>query len=899
MVAVSQAKAPVDFKSDELGCTSMTKIDLAGKWEFALDPDGQGTKEGWFATELPGRVVLPGSLDGNNIGEVNKLTDDLSGLSRKVTYTGAAWYSRVVQIPDEWVNRTLSLSFERVHWFSELWINGLYVGGSDSLSVPHDFTLLATDAELRITLCIDNTPKIPIGRIGHALTDWTQTNWNGVIGEMTIELSKSKLDSILLFTDGQKLYGNGLLECSEELEIEIQSHDETRHAAVSVEQSAPVEFELSLEGVSCWSDDNPNLFDVTLRQGEEIATKRLGCRSIKAVGKRFELNNQPLFLRGTLECCVFPKTGYPPMEIEPWLGVLGQAKSFGLNHIRFHSWCPPEAAFRAADQLGLLLQVELPVWTGLWAISSVPSLMDFCRREAYRILSEYGHHPSFTFFALGNEIAFYGPEPLVDELLADLKRDFPSHLYTFSAQGTHLSPVCDFYVQADNGKPGPENRPLRGSTWFGVGSRFDRERPSTLTTCDEAADQFDRPVISHEVAEWAVFPDVYNASKYDGVLEARNLESIARMLEAKGMLDQAPEFVQASGALSAILYKEEIETLLRTNVIAGYQLLGLTDFPGQGTATVGMLDAFWAEKGFITAESFREFCAPTVPLLIYEKSIWSVDERFSAEVRSFHAGVALSTRASWAVRDKNNSKILGGDFGQVMLSHGDQTPIGSIDFDLQPLSAPAKYVLEVSFGNGIENRWPFWVYPHIEARENSPDVTVFSFYREDVREALRQGKKVWLRIDPTKTWSGIPGRFAPAFWSPIHFKEQVGTMGCLIGSEHPMFASFPTESHSNWQWWDVLTHSKAIILDCLPHDFLPTLQVIDRYERNHKLGSIFEATVGQGRLLVTMIDFDNATDRPATKQLEKSLLQYIDSDLFLPEQKLSLRDLDQLFAKEP
>ncbi len=876
-------------------------LDLAGKWECSLDPDDVGQSYRWFESKLDSIVELPGSLDENGLGEVNTASGDLSGLSRKVRYTGVAWFSKEIELPKDWTGEPLCLVLERCHWFCDVWFDGIYLGRQDSLSIPHRFAIPAVShaGHHRITLRIDNTPHIPIGRIGHALTDWTQTNWNGVIGAMQITREEIAIQDLVIVSGIDAVQISGLAIETGEVSMKLRSQGRLVIHTVPCQVGEAFSTSVKVEDFAPWHPDSPNLVDVTVRLNGGEVTRQVGLRTIRCDEKSILLNDQPVFLRGTLECCVFPKTGYPPTRVEEWQKVLGKAKEFGLNHIRFHSWCPPEAAFVAADELGLILQVELPVWTGLWAISSDEILMDFCRREAHRILREYGHHASFLLFALGNEISFYGSEPAVDALIEELKSDYPNRIYTFSAQGTHLSPVCDFYVQADNGKPGPENRPLRGSTWFGVGSRFDRDQPNTSVNCNEAADQFDRPVISHEVAEWAVFPDVHHASRYDGVLEARNFTEIARMLAKRGMLDQVSDFVEASGKLSAQLYKEEIETLLRTRGLSGYQLLGLTDFPGQGTATIGMLDAFWEEKGFIDATTFRQFCASTVPLLSVDKFVWLEDEVFTGNVHVFHCGAPETCALSWRVLDRDGSVLASGDLGAQMLSAEGINSFGTLQIPLAGLPTCTQYHIELVGEPYGRNQWPFWLLPQATEPSALASILVAPFYRQDVVEAFAHGKNVWLRINPNRIWSGIPGRFAPAFWSPIHFKEQVGTMGTLIDADHPIFGDFPTEGHSDWQWWDILTRSKALNLNELAGDFRPLLQVIDRYERNDKLGTIFEARVGTGKLLVTAIDFEDLALRPAARQLEQSIKSYLLSERFEPKQQISPAELARMFAREP
>jgi len=872
------------MSTETLSAASSQSLSLAGTWHCRLDPEGTGRQHAWMHGFDGEAIVLPGSLDTNALGIPNPDQDYLGGLSRRVKYVGAAWYTTEVELPEAWRGTNLELFLERVHWFSEVWVDGTCVGQMDSLSVPHRFVLQpTTSARVRIVVCVDNTVRIPIGRIGHGITDWTQTNWNGIIGR--IELRPLQTDTQIR-----------VVPSSEELVVSghVEPHQSVRVNEWTYQADGDGKFHGGIPRgeIVVWSDSSPNLHPIEIETPTKQETLVTGFRTIAAEGACLKLNGQPTFLRGTLECCVFPKTGFPPMDAESWRQVMGKVCEYGLNHVRFHSWCPPEAAFVAADELGVLLQVELPLWTGNWPLSSDANLLEFCGREAEGILRTYGHHPSFVLFTLGNEMAFYGPEPEVDGLLQKLKVSYPHILMNFSSHGTHLSPECDFYVQADNAKSGAENRPLRGSTWFGVGSRFDRESPTTTTTCDEGTAAYDRPVVSHEVGEWAVFPNVNAADSYDGVLEARNFRRIQHDLAARGMADQADDFTFASGRLSAALYKEEIETLLRTRDLAGYQLLGLNDFPGQGTATIGMLDAFWQDKGFVTGAEFSEFCAPTVPLMITSKRVWRSDENLEADIWIFHSGEAKTVSGEWTFGSHS------GQFPNISLVAGAQNRIGTISIPLGTIATPAKVGLTVTLSDGSRNHWDLWIFSAKTSDVPLPDVDVFGWFREDVRAALKAGRKVWLRLHPDRAWAGIPGRFAPAFWSPIHFKEQVGTMGTLIQADHPLFAQFPTERYSEWHWWEILTRSKSLVLDALPASFRPTLQVIDRYERNHKLGTMFEAQVGPGRIFVSFIDFDTP-NRPAAAQLEASIRAYLASEHFSTMQSLEIADLDAIFADQP
>jgi hypothetical protein len=279
--------------------------------------------------------------------------------------------------------------------------------------------------------------------------------------------------------------------------------------------------------------------------------------------------------------------------------------------------------------------------------------------------------------------------------------------------------------------------------------------------------------------------------------------------------------------------------------------------------------------------------------------VWQPCEILSAEVEVHRSGPDVTVQPNWQLIDGKGATLSSGALANRTLVAGEVNPVGKISFEVPASASGQKLTLRIQAGESATNQWHLWVLQPDTTPLNLADVQVFEFYREDVRTALMEGKSVWLRLHPNRMWGGHPGRFAPAFWSPVHFKEQVGTMGTLIDASHPAFESFPTESYTEWHWWDILTKSKAITINALPNSFRPTLQVIDRYERNDKLATIFEARVGPGRVFVSTIDFTNLENRLAAKTLKRSIEEYLASGSFHPAQSISLGELDRVFYREP
>jgi hypothetical protein len=618
-------------------------------------------------------------------------------------------------------------------------------------------------------------------------------------------------------------------------------------------------------------------------------TVTVGMREFGTKGTQFTINGRPTFLRGTLECCIFPLTGYPPTDVKEWLRILRIAKAHGLNHMRFHSWCPPEAAFEAADRLGVMFHVECPAWA---TIGNGKPIDKFIYAEGDRILKAYGNHPSFCMLAYGNEPGGSNQKRFLADLVNYWKAKDPRRLYT-SAAGWPIIPENQYHST-----PGP-----RGHQWgAGLSSRFNAKPPETSTDYSSFVQNYDVPIVSHEIGQWCVYPNFKEIKKYTGVLRPRNFEIFRDSLAQHHMLDQAEDFLMASGKLQAMLYKEEIESGLRTPGFGGFQLLDIHDFPGQGTALVGILDPFWDSKGYIEPREHHRYCRETVSLLRMKKRTWTTDEKFAADVEIAHFGPApiRNVTAVWSINYADGREIVSGQLPEITIPLGNGIQLGEIEVPFANVAAPAKLLVTVSLkGTEFTNNWDIWVYPADLDAKPPENVLVADQLDEQVSNALKGGKKVLLMPPLNSIDSDIPAGFSTIFWNTQWTRRQPPhTLGILCDPKHPALAKFPTEYHSNWQWWDLVTKSKFMILDEFGPEFRPIVQVIDDWNTNRKLGLTFEAKVGEGKLLVCSIDLrSNLNQRPVARQMLHSLLRYMDSNAFAPEHSIETELLQSLFRK--
>lgn len=874
------------------------QISLGGKWDIVLDNCPDRFTLDWFDSHCKETIDLPATTDIARLGTPNSLKAELQKpqllhLTRKYSYIGPAWYSREIIIPENWNDKQIYLNLERTIWKTNVWIDETKVSEScNSLSTPHVYNLTEylKPGKYRLTVCVDNSKifdDLSYQNLAHAYTDHTQTIWNGIIGNISLEgrdaLHISRVEVIPDLKRNQvsvKTFVNNLSDkkIKSELVYKINGFSPLKKKELIEKGETVVEMIYPLgDKVELWSEFNPIVYNlsVNLKSGkynDEYNTD-FGMREFTAKGNILMNNGKPIFLRGTLECSIFPLTGHPPMTKDEWKIILNKARSWGLNHLRFHSWCPPKAAFEAADETGFYFQVELPLWS--LKIENDSEMTRYLYDEARRIINEYGNHPSFCMFSLGNELQ--GDMSVLADLTDKLKKQDKRRLYTttsFSFEkgyGTWSQPEDDFFITQWTKKG-----------WVRGQGVFNSEVPSFNKDYYSSVDSMQVPLITHEIGQYAVYPSMKEISKYTGVLKPLNFKAIKEDLRRKGLLQYADDYLQASGKLAAILYKEEIERALKTSGISGFQLLDLHDFPGQGTALVGLLDAFWDSKGIISDNEFRQFCSPVVPLLRFEKAVYKSDETFIATIEvSNYSGKELNGKSIRCnIKDENGKVVYTNVIDNVSLGLGHNLTDGKIKFPLISISNASKLTIEIKIEDSLyENKWDIWVYPAKLVAEYGAVK-----YTRDFREAyslLQKGEVVLYNPD-WKSLKGIEGKFVPVFWSPVHFPNQAGTMGVLCDSDHEALKYFPTENHSNWQWWDLNINSTTLITDSLQGG-KSIVSMVDNFINNRRLSSVYEGKVGNGKLIISSIDLNSDLEkRPVAGQLLFSLLRYMNSEYFNP-----------------
>jgi hypothetical protein len=899
---------------------------LGAPWRFARDEQDRGLSEKWFQAGLPQRVMLPASLAQQGIGAPIGIDTPWTGsildrswftspdyavyrqpgntkvpfwLQPETYYKAPAWYQRHITVPAYWKGKRVVLILERPHWQTMVWLDGTLVGENSSLGTPHeyDFGLLAP-GDYQITVRVDNRIVIDIGTDSHAITDHTQGNWNGIAGKIELQATDPVwIEDLQAYPQSppQSLHVKGRIgnitgaDGRDTLSLSLEGRRKSLEVAWDV-HGGQFETEIRLgDGntapLAPWDEFSPKVHTLSASLGKrDRRNVTFGCRDLKSRGAQFYLNGRKLFFRGTLECCVFPETGHPPPDLESWKRIIRTAKSYGLNLLRFHSYCPPEAAFQAADELGIYCQVETCWANGSATLGDGKPVDKWVYDETVRILKAFGNHPSFMLMPYGNEPGGERHKEYLRDYVRHFKAQDSRRLWTSGSGWPEIS-ENDFHVT-------PEPRIQHWGD--GLESRINARTPETVTDYRDFIGQRQVPVISHEVGQWCVYPNFAEIPKYKGYLKARNFEIFRDRLTANGLGHLAVEFLLASGKLQTLCYKEDIESALRTPGMGGFELLGIHDFPGQGTALVGVLDPFWADKGYVTGNEYSRFCNILVPLARMRQRVFHNDQPFDAilDVANFGPADIENASFSYFIQGKDGAVLAAGRSPALAMPIGNEPISVPVSLDLAHIAnaQACKFVVRINSAAGkmlAENDWDIWIYPIPSRSDSNSGLRVSSSLDDGVLDYVNSGGKLLLTVPGAnvRNFDDRPVKlgFSSIFWNTAWTNRQAPTtLGLLCDPKHPALADFPTDFHSNWQWWYLVHRAGALRLDLLTKPLEPIVRVIDDWTTARPLALILEAKLGAGALIICGFDLTDAVD-PVSRQMHASLTRYMNGPHFVPK----------------
>jgi beta-galactosidase len=916
---------------------------LAGEWRFALDRDDAGVKAQWFTSDLGAatKISLPGILQTQGYGdEITAETQFVAALPRDMRwyllpqyaeytkpghvevpylsqpvkrYLGVAWYQREIEIPAAWKAKRVGLLLERTRWQTTVYLDEKEIGECHSLVAPHEFDLgMMSPGKHRLTVRIDNRMILPYRPDGHSVSDGEGGTWNGIVGR--IELSAT---SPVWIEDAQVFPNVAAKTARVKVRIGNASGAAGSGMVEVGGESAPVswsadggdaEIEVPLPNATPWSEFTPVLQKLTVRLSGPSADDRrevtFGLREIKADGNKLLLNGELFNFRATHDGGGFPLTGYPATDVATWKRIIGVCKDWGLNGIRFHSWCPPEAAFTAGDELGFYFQPECGMWN---SFDPEGKMLAVLNDETARLLKAYGNHPSLILLNATNEPAGHYAEqlPTWDRKWHDAD---PRRLYS-DGTGRFAPPpggaghpyAADYLVTP--GARGPHG-------WFGA------DYEDTLRRMLGGAAV---PAVGHEVGQWCAYPDFDVIGKFSEPAKRVNFPTgkgsgqVPYMVpgnyriwrdsaEAHGLLAKNKEIAYASGRFQVACYKEEIEANLRTPSYSGCEMLDLHDYLGQGGALMGVLDAFWEPKSYVKADEFREYNNATVPLARLKDRVYTTADTLKADVEVAHYGAAEIPNANprWWIETIAGQVVAKGGSAPRAIPRGKNIPLGTVVANLAEFHAPAQYRLIVEVDGTAQashrNSWNFWVYPAAVQTAVPEGVLVTSVWSE-AEAGLASGGKV-LFLPKAADLDAFDPKMStvPIFWNHLMNPNGTTFLGLWNDAKHPALAGFPTESNCDWQWIDLIANARSVNIDALPHTLEPIVQPIDDWNRNLRLAALYECSVAGGKLMVCSFDLDGKGKGVAS--LRRSILDYMANEVFRPKVEIAAVDVRGQWASQ-
>ena len=905
----------------------MKKICLNGKWRFAFDPRNTGVNlcGGWYGYTLPDEITLPGDVQTNGLGVPIKV-QDAENTGARTGYSGAAWIQRDVEIPPDWAGKEIFLTLPRTAR-TALWLDDIALGRSDILQAPQVYALGAGAYPGRhtLTLRIDNGPHRPM--------QYCPRLFCGVFGEIALtardpvyiertsitplpERCRARIEIWIVNRTGIPVSGTLCFRTGETQSRHILPDREIDFLAEG--ERKKVWFELYMgEDFLPWDEFNPHLYRMEIRlQGrnglgayEDESAETFGMRSFTRDGTRLCNNGKGIYLRGDLPGAMM-RSMDPLLADDPetWRRKMREYREYGFNHLRFHTACPPEAVFRAADEYGMYLQVEL----GLFASLAGPGDEDFeplieptLRRQGEAILRRFGNHPSFVMMTLGNEIE--GDPEMLGRVVSYLRGLDPSRLY---AQGSNNNLNDPFPIEGDDffisNKARKGHLMMRGSCAhadYPVGMVQNEDPPDTARDLRESLAGYTVPVISHEVGQYESSADFSCLHPEDPDRSPRNLALFRERTGQMGLLPMWRKFLKASSRLSALCYREDLELGYRTEGFSGLQLLALNDCLGEGSSLVGLRNREGVNKGGITPEEWRMFCSDRVLLLRMGGYVYRSGEEFRADVLFANFGpdtvLGAETRISFL---REGKELLRVTLPPTDAPQGTRTSLGEFRCALPRLESPAELAVEVAVDSiGVRNLYPIWIFPDIDI----PQTDRVVHRMDDAAYArLAGGETLIFMPDRIPAGRSIEGHFASNFWSWGMFSRMSlergvpvspSTVGLYLDPGHPALEGFPTGDHSDWQWWRIIMHSRALIMNDWPKDLEPLVWVIDNAMRTWKLGMLAEIKVGPGNLLISSVNLIPLSGQYIeARTLLRSLIRYAESGKMQPSVSVPEEEMRRL-----
>lgn len=700
-----------------------------------------------------------------------------------------------------------------------------------------------------------------------------------------------------------------------------------------------------------WSLTEPYLYiyrlDITYSDGEqEEHCGRFGFRKIGQNGKNITINDKPVYIRGYIRGAkAHDHANLLGLSLKDfYLKNLRQAKKFGFNYVRFHSVVPEEELFEAADEVGMLVHVELrpphDIYNNLEEMITTGSAIvpeEFLKET----VDKYFNHPSFAVYCIGNEIKRARSDDIrkIREKIDEL--DGTRLFLDTCAWGKNNRPNVDMDVQhLSYYFPYGKHACMYDDTENLLAANVDENEPMKVETenCEIVRNlYFNVPLLAHEVCHYTALRDFYSLKEKfikSGAAMPWWLDEEIKLIEEKGFKNSFSEMFKASKHFQFICWKTAYEEMRKSSLLGGFHFLQFADTDAYENSN-GVVDCF-DDENCVKPEDFLKFNGDRVLIADLKTRNYFCADEITIPVYFSNLGEDAETRANLSLTLEKNGKA----YVDCFMKNLDVSRKGSYKLCKTKIILPKEegvYVLKLKLtterGGYSENEWTLWIYDKPAKKETYKEFVSYvcdnAAIMDDIEKAydlLEKGKKVCLvyRSDWTRH------RLNPDMKSPKYafkaswnrFKPVIWDRGTNFGGINDKATlnkyGFPCEDYYDFNFGEISEDCDKINLDDFPIAVKKLISGIDKSSRDRfdaykdaynlpelmpdrtlrDFAYLFELKVGKGSLLVCGLNLTGLDkNEPSSIAMAEFIKRYINSEDFNPENGISLENLQAYMSE--
>jgi hypothetical protein len=933
-------------------------LQLDGLWEFTYDPDPP--KRDSSGQRIPGlpddnsfvaKMLVPGYWDDHadllqtapfwSFARFNphhrKLEFPIGEDPADATLpylAGVGWYRKVFDAPPGWKESLVTLRVGGARVEAWVWLNGSLLTHHLGHSVPFEVGLnesLRPGGSNTLLIALDNTSE---GQEGTSLRGY-QGRSAGLYRPVSIKITggtRIKTCYLRPAKEGQRILWTVDLEAKDigrntllRWKIETQGG---RLLGQSTEraQGTTVQWETETFGMRPWTEHTPVLYDVEVsiaKEGKPLDSHRqkFGLRLLERDGNQLRLNGRPIMFRGTTDHYYFPTTTMAPLNVEPYRDRIHRLKELGFNWIRFHTWVPSEEYMQAADELGMMMQVEAPVGFG--------------EEEWIEIVRTCRTHPSVVLYCPGNE-EYLDEEKIafLRQRAADVHHEAPDAF--FNPQSALRGVEYKWGRDKDGLGPGAVEEPfphnagrldlLREFTdvfgAYALGMLSYTSLKGEWRQLNERMRIYQRPILSHELGIHGNYLNLDLEHRFERTRIGPDLFAATRRnLVNAGLLPKAELYYRNSCAWMRTLRKETLETARKVKYVAGYDFLAAFDQNWHRSGyPCGIMNDFLELKPGECATDVLKYNGESVLLLdcSHQRTFVAGDRLRFDVLTSLYGGSSLTEGTlSWHLADQTGGILRRGGWPVRKVRNGVIEKLGMLECVLPELQEPTKATVFVELSGGeyeVINNWDFWVFPKSGPSQTGADADadilsrLGSRYRDlhPINSSQPALRIVSALDENTLDFLDGGGRvlllgYGPFPMLPTSFQMSVtgrvrGNLATVI-QDHPLMRRFPHDGYCDWQFHSMLEGGSAVNFNELAAPFDPIIEVVSSFKLVIKQATLFEWGVGEGRLLVSTMNVDLSV--PANAYLLDVMIEYTRSKDFKPRNAIDSRNIVELIRAKP